>query len=66
VKVAFKVTALFGMLNVHEDPEHAEEEIPEIVDQLLNFQPELGLAVTVSELPTVSLQPLEQDGLTEP
>jgi hypothetical protein len=45
-----------------------DEEVPESVDQLLNCQPERGVALTVSEVPGFSEQPvgLGQFGLTEP
>jgi hypothetical protein len=60
VKVAFNVTGLLGMLKVQGLMEH---EIPDWVVQLEKSQPELGVAVTVTEEPTVT-KPL--GGLTEP
>jgi hypothetical protein len=63
VKVAFNVTALLGIENVQGLVPHV---MPDCVDQVENCHPELGVAVTVIEDPTVSVHPLGQFGLTEP
>jgi hypothetical protein len=46
VKVAFNVTALLGILKVHEA---LEQETPDIVDQLEKDQSVEGDAVTVTD-----------------
>jgi hypothetical protein len=54
------------MVKLQEFPEHDDGDIPEIVDQLPNCQPEFGEAVTVKEAPAFSEHPPEQLGVTEP
>jgi hypothetical protein len=67
VKVAFKVTALLGIMKTQGLVEH---EIPVWVDHDENIQPELGVAVTVTVEPTFSPpgQPPGpgQEGATDP
>jgi hypothetical protein len=66
VKVADTVTVLFGMVNVHGFDEDPPEQDAPVTVQLEKAQPDEAVAVTLTDEPTASEQPLGQLAETDP